>query len=72
MGGGYAPIRDYAVTWDYRFSWLQDYNVILPVVHPRMATFYSAANSEGLVETARRRRSSRCSPICSTARSSAR
>jgi hypothetical protein len=25
-------------------------NVILPVVHPRMATFYSAANSEGLVE----------------------
>ena len=25
-------------------------NVILPVVHPRMATFYSAANSEGLLE----------------------
>jgi hypothetical protein len=25
-------------------------NVILPVVHPRMATFYSAANSESLVE----------------------
>ena len=24
--------------------------MILPVVHPRMATFYSAANSEGLVE----------------------
>jgi len=25
-------------------------NVILPVVHPRMATFYSAANTEALVE----------------------
>jgi hypothetical protein len=25
-------------------------NVILPVVHPRMATFHSAANSEGLLE----------------------